>query len=79
MPITPPVLDDLTYDEIVTDLVRRIPVYAPEWTDHNESDPGIALIELFAHLGEMIGYRLNRVPELGQSQRQLPQPTEAVV
>ena len=64
MPITPPVLDDLSYDQIVTDLVRRIPVYAPDWTDHNESDPGIALIELFAHLGEMIGYRLNRVPEV---------------
>ncbi len=64
MPITPPNLDDLTYDTIVSDLVRRIPVYAPEWTDHNETDPGIALIELFAHLGEMLGYRLNRVPEL---------------
>jgi predicted phage baseplate assembly protein len=64
MPIEPPELDDLRYDSIVDDLVRRIPVYAPEWTDHNDSDPGIALIQLFAHLAEQVGYRLNRVPEL---------------
>lgn len=63
MPITSPLLDDLRYDQTVQDLVRRIPVYAPEWTDHNDSDPGIALIQLFAYLAEQIGYRLNRVPE----------------
>lgn len=64
MPIEPPQLDDLRYDGVVEDLVRRIPVYAPSWTDHNESDPGITLIQLFAQLAEQIGYRLNRVPEL---------------
>jgi adenylate kinase family enzyme len=25
------------------ELVRRIPVYTPEWSDHNASDPGITL------------------------------------
>jgi hypothetical protein len=64
MPIEPPRLDDLRYDAVVEDLVRRIPVYAPVWTDHNDSDPGITLIQLFAHLAEQIGYRLDRVPEL---------------
>lgn len=64
MPIEPPELDDLRYDTVVEDLVRRIPVYAPVWTDHNESDPGITLIQLFAQLAEQIGYRLDRVPEL---------------
>ena len=63
MPIEPPRLDDLTYDRVREDLIRRIPVYAPEWTDHNDSDPGITLIQLFGHLAEMLGYRLNRVPE----------------
>src|SRR5690349_12380825 len=63
MPIEPPKLDDLRYDRVVEDLIRRIPVYAPEWTDHNDSDPGITLIQLFGHLAEQIGYRLNRVPE----------------
>ena len=64
MPIEPPQLDDLRYDTVVEDLVRRIPVFAPTWTDHNDSDPGITLIQLFAHLAEQIGYRLDRVPEL---------------
>ena len=35
----------------------------PEWTEHNVSDPGITLIELFAWMTEMIIYRLNRVPD----------------
>lgn len=63
MPIESPRLDDLTFDRTVEELVRRIPVYAPEWTDHNVSDPGISLIHLFAHLAEQVGYRLNRIPE----------------
>jgi predicted phage baseplate assembly protein len=63
MPIEPPQLDDLRFDRTVEELVRRIPSYAPEWTDHNPSDPGIALIQLFAYVTEQIGYRLNRVPE----------------
>jgi hypothetical protein len=63
MPIPSPRLDDLRYDRTVEDLVRRIPVHAPEWTDHNDSDPGITLIQLFAFLAEQVGYRLNRVPE----------------
>ena len=35
----------------------------PEWTEHNVSDPGITLIELFAWMTEMTIYRLNRVPD----------------
>ena len=35
----------------------------PEWTEHNVSDPGITLIELFAWMTEMLGYRLNRIPD----------------
>jgi predicted phage baseplate assembly protein len=63
MPIESPQLDDLRYDRVVEDLVRRIPMYAPEWTDHNDSDPGITLIHLFGQLAEQVGYRLNLVPE----------------
>jgi hypothetical protein len=63
MPITPPQLDDLRYDAVVEDLLRRIPVYAPEWTDWNDTDPGVTLIQLFAHLAEQVGYRLNLLPE----------------
>ncbi|MEJ7812805.1 MAG: hypothetical protein WKG32_20490, partial [Gemmatimonadaceae bacterium] len=63
MPIIAPQLDDLRFDRTVDDLVRRIPVYAPEWTDFNDSDPGITLVQLFAYLAEQVGYRLNRIPE----------------
>src|SRR5215831_2857072 len=63
MPIESPQLDDLRFDRTVEELKRRIPVYAPEWTDHNDSDPGISLIQLFAYLAEQVGYRLNRIPE----------------
>ncbi|MCA9873032.1 MAG: putative baseplate assembly protein, partial [Anaerolineales bacterium] len=36
---------------------------APEWTNHNESDPGIAMLQLFAWMTDLTLYRLNRVPE----------------
>jgi hypothetical protein len=29
---------------------------AGDWTDDAESDPGIALLELFAYLGDMLGF-----------------------
>jgi len=32
----------------------RVPVYRPDWTDFNRSDPGIALLALFAFLGESL-------------------------
>lgn len=63
MPLVGPKLDDLDYATVETMLRERIPLVAPEWTDHNDSDPGITLIQLFAHLAEQLGYRLNRVPE----------------
>ncbi|WHO39155.1 putative baseplate assembly protein [Sphingobium sp. AP49] len=63
MTLRPPRLDDRSYDDLRAELIRRIPVHAPEWTDHNAGDPGIALIELFAFLGDNLLYRLNRVPE----------------
>jgi len=63
MPIQSPQLDDLRFDAVVQQLMRRIPVYSPEWTDWNDSDPGITLIQLFSYLAEQVGYRLNQVPE----------------
>lgn len=63
MPIPNPILDDRSYQQLRDELVRRIPVYTPEWTDHNASDPGITLIELFAFLGENLLYRFNQIPE----------------
>src|SRR2546430_2335805 len=63
MPIPNPILDDRSYQQLRDELVRRIPVFAQEWTDHNATDPGITLIELFAHIGENLLYRFNQIPE----------------
>ncbi len=84
MPITPPNLDDRTHRDLMDELMRLIPRYCPEWTDHNPSDPGITLLELFSWLTEMTIYKLNRVTDktyvalldlIGMSLL-LPQPAE---
>src|SRR5437764_9416430 len=58
-----PQLDDRSFDDLVAEARRRIILYCPEWTDHNLSDPGITLLELFAWMTDMLLYRLNRVPD----------------
>jgi predicted phage baseplate assembly protein len=58
-----PRLDTRTFEELVREARLRIPRYTPEWTDFNESDPGITLVQLFAWLTEMTLYQMNRVPE----------------
>ena len=59
-----PIIDDRTYADLVAEARTRIPRYTPEWTDLNESDPGIALVELFAWMTELLVYRLGKVPQL---------------
>ncbi len=61
--IPSPKLDDREFQDIVDEALSLIPRYAPEWTNHNPSDPGITLLELAAWMTDLILYRLNRVPE----------------
>jgi predicted phage baseplate assembly protein len=61
--ILPPDLDDRTWQDLVDQMRALIPRYAPGWTDHNPSDLGITLLELFAWLAEGVVYRLNQVPD----------------
>jgi predicted phage baseplate assembly protein len=56
-------LDDRRFQDLVSEARLRIARTCPEWTEHNVSDPGITLIELFAWMTEMTIYRLNRVPD----------------
>jgi hypothetical protein len=58
-----PKLDDRSYEEIRDEAVRNIVRHCPDWTNHNASDPGITMIELFSSMTEMLQYRLNRVPQ----------------
>jgi phage-related baseplate assembly protein len=65
VPLDLPNLDDRTAEQIKREMLLRIPRYLPnEWTDWNESDPGVILIELFAWLAESLAYRMNKAPEL---------------
>jgi predicted phage baseplate assembly protein len=55
-------LDDRNFEDLVEECLQRIPRYCPEWTDHNLSDPGITLVELFAWLTDQMLMRFNQVP-----------------
>ncbi|WP_335972141.1 MULTISPECIES: putative baseplate assembly protein [Streptomycetaceae] len=63
MALPSPNLDDRRFQQFVDDAKRYIQQRAPEWTDHNVSDPGITLVETVAHMADQVVYRLNRVPE----------------
>ncbi|MFC6088387.1 putative baseplate assembly protein [Saccharothrix lopnurensis] len=64
MSLPAPNLDDRRFQDLVDEAKRRVQQHCPEWTDHNVSDPGVTLIEAFAHMVDELLYRLNRVPDL---------------
>jgi len=59
-----PVIDNRQYDDIVAEARTRIERYTPEWTDVNNNEPGMTLVQLFAWMTELLIYRLGQVPEL---------------
>ncbi len=64
--IPTPNLDDRNFDQLLNEAKERFTQFSQstvEWTDLTPSDPGIILLELFAHLTEVMIYRLNRVPQ----------------
>ncbi|MFC9793177.1 putative baseplate assembly protein [Streptomyces sp. NPDC127584] len=63
MALPSPNLDDRRFQQLVDEAKRYVQQRAPEWTDHNVSDPGVTLIETFAYLVDQVLYRLNRVPD----------------
>ncbi|MCU0490532.1 MAG: hypothetical protein MUD01_02895 [Chloroflexaceae bacterium] len=67
MPLQIPQLDDRNFEQLVAEARARIPVHTPEWTNFNESDPGITLVQLFAFLTENLLYRSNRIPEANRT------------
>ncbi len=64
MILVAPKLDDRRFQDLVDEAKKRIPYYCKDWTDHNVSDPGVTLIELFAWMVDVLLYRLNQVPDL---------------
>jgi predicted phage baseplate assembly protein len=63
MALPAPNLDDRRFQQLVDEAKRHVQQRCPEWTDHNVSDPGVTLIEAFAHMVDQLLYRLNRVPD----------------
>ncbi|SPH24296.1 hypothetical protein DEA8626_03346 [Defluviimonas aquaemixtae] len=58
-----PEVDDRTFDELVDEALQVVREHSDGWTDLSTSDPGVVLVEAFAHLTEMMIYRMNRLPE----------------
>ena len=63
MPIEIPTIDNRRYQQLLDESLARIPVHTPEWTNFNDSDPGVTLIQVFAFITESMLYRSNRIPE----------------
>jgi len=63
MPLEQIQLDDRTFEQLFAEGRARIPVHTPEWTNFNDSDPGITIVQLFAFMTENLLYRSNRIPE----------------
>jgi hypothetical protein len=56
---------DLVGSDTIGALQRLIQQPAPDWTQDNTHDPGVALLELMAWLAESLLYRTGQLPERG--------------
>ncbi|MFL5496207.1 MAG: putative baseplate assembly protein [Gemmatimonadales bacterium] len=63
MPFRVPALDDRSYDDLVEELVGRIPAHTPEWTNVRKGDPGDTINRCTAWLIDTMLYRANLIPE----------------
>ena len=68
MPLEIPKIDDRSYRQILDETLARIPVHNPEWTNFNESDPGVTILQAFAFMTESLLYRCNLIPERNRIQ-----------
>lgn len=55
------VLDDEYFVEIAERARAQITDIEPQWTDHNDHDPGITILELFAWMKEMQQFHMDQV------------------
>ena len=62
LPPEPPI-DSRSYQQILNEALARIPVHTPEWTNYNDADPGVTIVQVFAFMAESLLYRANQVPE----------------
>ena len=79
-----PKIDDLSYQQIRSILLNELPLISRDYTDHNASDPGIALLELLSAMGESIIYRCDQIsPEVERNFLKMvldrPEPVTATI
>ena len=58
-----PQIDHRTHQQLVRETLDRVSFHTPEWTNLNDADPGVTLVQLFAFLTESLNYRANLIPE----------------
>jgi hypothetical protein len=49
------------FEAIRDDMLRTIPFFTPEYTDQNPSDFGVVMLELFAYMGDVLHYYIDRM------------------
>ena len=57
-----PDLDTRSGSQLQAELIRRIPMFTALWTDFNDSDPGITLVQLLCWIAESLLYQTNAIP-----------------
>ena len=57
-----PKINERQYDEILASAIKFIKQQNSQWTDLTPGDPGVVLLEAFAHLTELMIERLNLLP-----------------
>ncbi|MFC5743222.1 hypothetical protein [Dyella tabacisoli] len=57
-----PDLDTRNSAALQAELIRRIPQFSSLWTDFNDSDPGITLLQMLCWIGESLLYQANAIP-----------------
>src|SRR6478609_5520085 len=60
-------IDGATLEALAVEVRRVMRTHVPSWTELNESDPGITLIEVFAFLAEGLSFRADPIPDRGSA------------
>jgi hypothetical protein len=61
-------LTERQLERVGTVLLDEVRAFAPDWTDRNDSDPGVTLLQLFAFLTEGLLFRQKQTPPRGSSE-----------
>src|SRR6266540_6851862 len=65
IPGVPTSIDSARLQSLVAELKKAVIAQVPAWTDSNDADPGVTLLELFAWLTENLLYRAHDIPQRG--------------